>query len=148
MRKTTFSRALAFDFGHKRIGVAFAQSITGVAKPIDVVKNQEGTPDFAHIQRLIDTWQPDTFVVGLPLNMAGKPMFTTNLAKKLAALIEKQFPLPTHLIDERLTTKAAREAIFDQGGYKALQTQSVDAYAAKLILESWIQANKPDTEPR
>ena len=40
-------------------------------------------------------------------------------------------------MDERLTTKDAREQLFNQGGYKALQSGQVDRVAAQLILENW-----------
>jgi len=47
--------------------------------------------------------------------------------------------LPVHFVDERLTTKAAREMIFEHGGYKQLQKAEIDALAAALILEQWLQ---------
>jgi putative Holliday junction resolvase len=46
-----------------------------------------------------------------------------------------------HETDERLTTKDARERLFNQGGYKALQDGQVDSVAAQLILQNWFEEN-------
>ena len=62
---------MAFDFGTQRIGIAIGQRITAGAQPLNPIKARDGIPDWDGLQRLIDEWQPDAFVVGLPLNMDG-----------------------------------------------------------------------------
>ena len=45
---------LAFDFGHRRIGIAVGQQVTGSANPLGIVSNSDDGPDWREISRLID----------------------------------------------------------------------------------------------
>jgi putative Holliday junction resolvase len=77
-------------------------------------------------------------VVGIPLNMDGSEQPLTARAKLFAEVLKERYALPLFEIDERLTTKAAREELFTEGGFKALQAGQVDSKAAQLILQSWL----------
>lgn len=129
---------LGFDFGMKRIGVAVGQTITKTARPLTMIPAIDGTPNLDMLTKLIKTWQPAALVVGIPLNMDGTEQKTTHAARQFAEMLRTRFQLPVHEIDERLTTKAARENLFEEGGYKALQNRQVDSVAAQLILQNWL----------
>lgn len=130
-------RLMAFDFGMKRMGVAIGQTLTRSATPLETLSMKDGVPVWENILRLIQRWKPDALIVGIPLNMDGTDQPITHTARNFAANLAEKTELPVHQMDERLTTKAAREQLFSEGGYKALQNGQVDAYAAKLILENW-----------
>jgi putative Holliday junction resolvase len=132
--------ALAFDYGLKRIGVAVGQAVTRTANPCAVLSAQEGIPRWEEIQALIDEWHPQVLVVGIPLNMDGTEQPFTARAKKFANRLEGRFGLPVYGADERQTTVEARAQLFEEGGYKALSKSSVDAQAAKIMLEAWLRA--------
>lgn len=132
--------ALAFDYGLKRIGVAVGQAVTRTANPCTVLHAVDGIPHWEQIQALIDEWHPEVLVVGIPLNMDGTEQPFTARAKKFANRLEGRFGLPVYGADERQTTIEARAQLFDEGGYKALSNQSVDAQAAKIMLEAWLRA--------
>lgn len=136
-----YNRLIAFDYGTKRIGSAYGQAITGQARPLEPIKNSDQGPHWQTIENLIKKWGPEALIVGLPLNMDGTEQNTSSLAREFAEQLAR-FKLPVHLIDERLSTTAAKEALFEEGGYRALQKQSVDCMAAKIILESWISQNR------
>lgn len=129
---------LGFDFGMKRIGVAVGQTVTKTARPLTVIKATEGKPQLDALAKLIKTWRPSALVVGIPLNMDGTEQAVTIAARGFAELLRDKFQLPVYEMDERLTTKAARESLFEEGGYKALQNGQVDPVAAQLILENWL----------
>jgi putative Holliday junction resolvase len=131
---------LGFDFGTKSIGVAVGQEITSSASPLQALKARDGIPNWDHIEAVIDEWQPDLVVVGLPLNMDGTPQPVTFAAKKFANRIASRYGLPVETQDERLSTVDARAQLFAQGGYKNLTKGNVDNLSAKLILESWFEA--------
>ncbi|KPJ68201.1 MAG: Holliday junction resolvase [Coxiella sp. DG_40] len=131
---------LGFDFGLKRIGIAVGQSITMSATPLSTI-NVRNTSHWKAIAKLITTWKPHALIVGIPVNMDGSEQPITKQARRFAKQLYDQFHLPVHQVDERLTTKAAREKIYETGGYKALQKAAIDSIAAKLILESWIREN-------
>ena len=133
---------LGFDYGRRRIGVAVAQELTGTASPLATVATmQSGKPDWGAIEKLVQTWRPDALVVGIPLNMDGTDQPLTHDARAFANTLKDQYNLPVFEVDERLTTKDARERLFAEGGYKALQTGQVDQVAAQLILQNWFATN-------
>jgi len=125
--------ALGFDFGTHRIGTACGQSITGTASPLPILQARDGIPDWQQIQRLIDTWQPDLLVVGLPYNMDGSDGELLPRALKFANRLHGRFHLPCYGIDERLSSHAAEELA---GGWRP-GDEPIDSLAAQLILESW-----------
>jgi putative Holliday junction resolvase len=129
---------LAFDFGTKSIGVAVGQEITGTASPLSALKATDGIPNWDIVARLFAEWQPHIAVVGLPLNMDGSNQHVTFSAKKFANRLSAKYHLPVETVDERLTTVDAKAQLFDMGGYKKLNKQSIDNASACLIFESWI----------
>ena len=60
-------RVCAFDFGSKNIGVAVGQSLLRTAEPIAVIQAKDGRPSWDEIGHLLEQWQPDFLLVGLPL---------------------------------------------------------------------------------
>jgi putative Holliday junction resolvase len=129
---------LGFDFGMKRIGVAVGQTVTKTARPLAVIQASGGKPELTSLSKLVKTWQPSALVVGIPLNMDGTEQPITGVARRFAQLLRDRFHLPVYEVDERLTTKAARENMFAEGGYRALQNGQVDSVAAQLILQNWL----------
>ena len=128
---------LGFDFGTKRIGVAVGQTVTKTARPLCTIHAKNGEPQWNELNKIIKTWQPNAIIVGIPLNMDGTEQLLTQRAKQFANSLQEHYQIPVHGIDERLTTKNAREQLFSKGGYKALQKGQVDSVAAQLILETW-----------
>ncbi|MGL5699979.1 MAG: Holliday junction resolvase RuvX [Kluyvera sp.] len=128
---------LAFDFGTRSIGVAIGQRITGTARPLAALKAQDGTPDWNAVGRLLKEWQPDTVIVGLPLNMDGTEQPLTARARNFANKIHGRFGVAITLHDERLSTVEARAGLFEHGGFRALDKGSVDSASAVVILESY-----------
>lgn len=132
---------IGFDFGMKRIGVAIGQTITQSARPLDTIQAKEGQPNWQAIDNLFKKWMPEAIVVGIPLNMDGTDQRMSQHARQFAASLRDRYQLPVHEMDERLTTKDAREQLFNQGGFKALQGGQVDRVAAQLILQNWFAEN-------
>lgn len=135
----TMAIVIGFDFGTTSIGVAVGQDITGTAHPLTVFKAQNGIPNWQKIEKLLDEWQPDYIVVGLPLNMDGSVQLLTTKAQKFAGRLHDRFSYQVKLHDERLTTVEAKSHIFKHGGYRALQKNRVDSTSAVIILESWFE---------
>ncbi|KAA6185376.1 Holliday junction resolvase RuvX [Thiohalocapsa marina] len=133
---------LGFDFGTKKIGVAVGQTVSGTATPLMTIRYRGHKPDWARIEALVGEWQPEAAVVGLPFRMDDTEEDWTDRIRRFARQLQGRFGLAVHLVDERLTTLAAERHYAEQGqaGLRALQRQPdlVDAYAAKLILETWL----------
>ncbi len=125
---------IGFDFGPRKIGVAIGQTITATAAPLTTLRSHDDRPDWPRIEALIREWQPEAAVVGLPYNMDDTETVIAPLARRFARQVQGRFGLPVHLVDERLTTLAARQIL----GRKATSREVVDAMAAKLLLETWL----------
>ena len=135
---------LGFDYGTRQIGVAVGQMITGQARELCTLKAQNGVPDWSRVEALVREWQPDAMVVGLPLNMDGTPSDMSALAEKFARRLNGRFNVPVHTHDERLTTFEAKGERMARGGQRgSYRDNPVDAIAAKLLLQGWLDAH-PD----
>ena len=97
----TTQTIMGIDFGTGSIGFAVGQSLTGTASPIGAVKAKDGTPNWDDIKKLLDEWQPELVVVGLPLNMDGTEQPMTQRAKKFAYRVHGRFGVAVTTHDER-----------------------------------------------
>lgn len=131
------STVLAFDFGTRKIGVASGQSVTGSGSPLGAIACRAQAPDFDRIAGLLAEWQPDALVVGLPLNMDGSESELSQRARRFARQLEGRFGKPVYLVDERLSTREARDRMGDQ--YRGGPDERVDSLAAVLMIESYFQ---------
>jgi len=129
---------LGFDYGLQRIGVAVGQFITGTATALATVRSRNGIPDWSMIEELIETWQPDALVVGLPLHADGSESEFTRSVKRFVHQLEDRFKLPVYPMDERLSSHAAAQSRAD--GNPAPGSREIDALAAREILRSWLES--------
>jgi len=125
---------IGLDFGVRRIGVAVGQSLTSSASPLTTLSARDGRPDWEVLSRLIQQWAAQGLIVGLPLNMDDTEAELVPRVRRFARQLEGRFHLPVHLVDERLTSLEA-ERYLDA---RRRRQGDVDAYAAKLILETWL----------
>ncbi|MGP1929017.1 MAG: Holliday junction resolvase RuvX [Arsenophonus sp. NC-WZS1-MAG3] len=128
---------IAFDFGTLSIGIAIGQKITATASPLTAIKAKDGKPNWLGIEKIIQEWQPELAIVGLPLNMDGTEEPISNQVRKFANRFYGRFSIKVRLHDERLTTIEARAQLFNQGGYRALNKSKIDSISAVILLESW-----------
>ena len=131
---------IGFDFGTQSIGVACGQNVTMTAQALDAIPAKNGQPDWQQVEALIKQWQPIALVTGLPLNMDGSEQEMTARARKFAKRLHGRFGLPSHTVDERLTTVEARATLFETSGYRGLEKGKVDSEAARILLESWLKS--------
>jgi putative holliday junction resolvase len=129
---------LAFDYGTKNIGVASAQTITKTANSLPGLKAKDGIPDWNQIEKLLAEFKPDLVLVGLPLNMDGSESELSTRAKKFANRIHGRFGVKVEMIDERLSSFAAKGEVISQGGSRDYKHNPVDSIAARILLEDWL----------
>lgn len=123
---------LAFDFGQKRTGVAYASRLLGQAQPQGTV-NASGEARWPLIAGHIERWQPDAFVVGVPYHPDGAAHENTALAKKFARQLHGRFALPVFEVDERYSTTEAKSGA----------AADVDAASACVILDQFLRNLTP-----
>lgn len=132
---------LSFDYGTQHIGLALGEKRLSSARPLTVVTNRNGTPDWELIQSCVDQWDPSDLIVGWPLTEDGEEQSLCNHVRGFAKRLKRKFNLPVHFVDERFTSSAAQEHIrlMRQSGQRKRRSThtDVDGVAAALILETW-----------
>ena len=134
--------ARAFDFGTRRIGVAVGTEMLGTATPLVPLHVRDGIPDWNVVNRLIEEWQPDLFVVGLPLELDGSETLMCSRARKFGKRLYGRYGKPLEMWDERGSTKAAKGLARERGHRGNYRDDGVDGLAAQLILESWFASQR------
>lgn len=139
---------LSFDYGDKTIGVAVGNTVTGQAHPLTTVRVIRGQVQWPVISKLIEEWAPVTLVVGLPLKMDGSDNPVTPKARKFGNRLNGRYNLPVHMVDERLTTRAARTELYNAGVVEKRHKPVLDKLAAQSILQTYLsEQTEPKIEP-
>ena len=126
-------RVLAFDYGLRHIGVASGQTITGSASPLPELRANRGEPEWPAVVKLVREWRPDVLLVGLPLNMDDTDNAITVRARAFAVALRRHTGLDVRLVDERLSTRAAHDAL---GAGR--EHRHHHGMAACVIAETWL----------
>lgn len=129
---------LGFDFGLKNIGVAVGQELTQTANPLTVIKARDGIPDWDEIKALLDQWQPQLLIVGLPLKMDDSEQEMTAASRRFGNRLHGRFQIPVEWQDERLSTYEALAQLGIRNKMQSNNRGDVDRISAQLILQSWL----------
>ena len=129
---------LGIDWGEKRIGLAFADSI-GVALPVNPAVSSSKRKRFLQIENLIKERSINEIVVGYPLNMSGSVGFKAKEVDLFIAELERRFHLPVHRGDERLSSHSVEQGLKIQKKKPSRQSGEIDSRAAALILQDFIE---------
>ena len=121
---------LGFDFGEWKIGVAVGQTLTSTATGLCILKSPNKKPDWTAIAELIEEWQPQALVVGVPVTMHGEEQEMTVYARKFARQLHGRFKIPVYEADERLSTREAQNRLGTE--------KNIDHIAAEVILHGWL----------
>lgn len=132
-------RILAFDYGLKRTGLA-------VSDPLKIIATPLGTVETAKLASWLDQYLKnevvESFVVGLPSMLSGADTHATVPVQQFIAKLKEIYPdIPVETIDERLSSREARQSIIDGGaGKKKRQDKKLlDTVSATLILQTHLQ---------
>ncbi|MDO4302310.1 MAG: Holliday junction resolvase RuvX [Bacillota bacterium] len=134
-------RIMGLDYGSKTVGVAISDPLLITAQGIEIIRRKEENKlrqTLARIEALIQEYQVEQIVLGLPKNMndtsGPRAMVTLEFKEKL----ERRTGLPVHTWDERLTTVAADRAMEEAGIRRENRKEYVDKIAAVFILQGYL----------
>lgn len=133
-----FRRFMGFDFGLRRIGVAFVSLPGNGAQGIATVRNGPSGLDWDALDHLIADWDPDALVIGLPVNMDGSPGPMTPRARRFGNRLAGRYHLHPYFMDERLSSFAAEEELRESGLPASKRAKLLDQTAAQMILDSFL----------
>lgn len=132
-------RILSIDYGMKRTGIAVTDPLRIIAKPLIVVPTDDLD---VWLENYLKLETVDIIVVGMPLRHSGENTHATiPVLEYLVKLKEKYPAMPIDTMDERLTSKMARQSLIDSGVPKNKRKVkgSLDSVSAALILQSYLQ---------
>lgn len=127
------------DLGAKRVGVAVSDSDQRLAMPATtLVRTGDRPREHRALVDLVGEYEAVGVVFGLPLSLSGAEGRAASGARAEVAQVGRLLPVPTDLVDERLTTVEASGAMRAAGRSARRQRQVVDQVAAAVLLQSWL----------
>lgn len=137
---------LAIDAGAARIGVARCDPGGLLATPLTTISRGPG--DLDRIASLVAAERAIEVIVGLPTGLSGQEGAAAAGARAFAAsLAARLAPVPVRLVDERLTTVIAHDALRQSGRGSRARRPVVDQAAAALILQGALDAERSTGQP-
>lgn len=131
-------RYLGIDLGRATVGLALADDVLRTATPLHTIRRSGEASDLEALRRVVEEYEVETVIVGLPLNMDGTEGPSARLARTWAKRLEGTLGLPIELRDERLSTFEAEQRLRERGLTARDQRAVIDAEAAAVILQSWL----------
>jgi len=128
---------LALDYGERRIGVAVGELELELAHPLATLSAASDRQRLAAVETLVKAWSPALLVLGLPVHLDGSEHQLASRCQRFAAKLRARFGLPTHLVDERLTSATASLALAEAGVRGRRQKAVLDQVAAQHILQAF-----------
>jgi len=131
---------IALDVGTRTIGIARAQSASGIATPHSTLSRQGVKKDTAKLVHILNELKVELVVVGLPYELDDSEGRSARLARQIGEAIVEATGVEVQYQDERYSTVVAEEKLI-ASGYSGRQRKSIiDQAAAAVILDDWIKA--------
>ncbi len=134
------ARILAIDYGGKRTGLAVTDPLQIIATGLSTIESKELIP---YLKKYFLTEAVELIIIGLPKNWDDSDTHGTPLAEAAIKKLQKSFPqIPLKTVDERYTSKMAKDAML-QMGMKKKDRQikgNVDIIAATIILQEYLHS--------
>jgi len=129
------SAVLALDVGEKRIGLAAADGIVRIARPLGVIEVDGKELDA--VARFIAEEKAENIVIGYPRNQSGEPTAQTAFVESFKDRLSQVTDVDIFFQDESLTSVLAEERLRSYG--KPYAKGDIDALAAVIILEDYLE---------
>ncbi|MDQ6904565.1 MAG: Holliday junction resolvase RuvX [Bacteroidota bacterium] len=134
------ARILCIDYGLKRTGIAVTDPLQIIATGLTTINTSELFP---FLKKYFMQEQVELIVIGEPKNLDNSDTHATPLVKAAIVKLQKEFPnMPLKTVDERYTSKMARQAMLEMGMKKKdrRNKRTVDEIAATIMLQEYMQS--------
>lgn len=140
-------RVMALDVGHKRIGVALSDPGQILASSLQVIERKGQQQDLAAVVQLVQEHEVGKIIVGYPRSLDGTVGQQAKVVERYVAVLEEKLgdlslDVPVVLWDERLSTAAADRLMVEAGRKSRERRKRIDAVAAAVILQDYLDASK------
>jgi putative Holliday junction resolvase len=135
---------LAIDYGRRRIGLALSDESGLTARPLGILPRTNRRHDVVRLRELCRSHAVGSIVVGWPIHLDGTPGTMAAEAARFAERLRKQLGLPVDLLDERLSSWEAEQAISARVPRKGAslgksrKRKTLDDLAAAVILRDYL----------
>lgn len=133
-------RIMALDVGDRRIGVAISDPTKTLAKPLTVIERGSQKEDLARIAQLVQEHEVEEVIVGYPRSLNGKSYGQAKRIEDFALPLSRKLDVQVAFWDERFSTVSAEELMRKMGLSKEERREKVDAIAAAVILQDFLDA--------
>ena len=140
-------RLLGLDVGDARVGVAVSDPTGTVATPVSVLDARTLDADLRPLARLVEDYEAEAIVVGLPLTLSGEEGPQALAVRERAERWSGRLGTPLVFWDERLTTSQARRSLSEAGLDERASRKAVDMVAAALILQTYLDSRRDGETP-
>ena len=135
-------KIMGIDYGDARTGVAISDLLCSIVGTTTVIHSRKDEKTIAEIQKLIAENGVGEIVVGLPKNMDGSEGPRAEVCRAFAGQLKEATGLPVAMWDERRTTVEAHNILSEHNYHGKKRKNTVDAVAASLILEGYLNFKK------
>lgn len=131
-------RIMGLDVGDKTIGVAVSDPLGIMAQGITTIRRIGLKKDLEALESIIDEYNVNKIVVGLPKNMNNSIGPQGKKVLKFVNKLENKFKIDVILQDERLTTVSAERVLIEGDMSRKKRKEVIDKVAATYILQSYL----------
>ena len=137
-------RILGIDYGEARVGIAITDALNITAQGLETIqRNNSDKVVLRRLDEILQKYEVDTIVVGLPLNMNGTMSERAEITEKFVHKLKCKYnQIKIEVIDERLTTVAAHKTMNFLDVNKNKKRDIVDTISAVYILETYLNKLK------
>ena len=135
-------RIMGIDYGDARTGIAFSDLLCSIVGSTTVIHSRKPEKTLEEIVKLAKEHDAGEIVMGLPRNMDGSEGPRAELCREFAARVEEATGLKVTLWDERRTTVEAHNILSEHNYHGKKRRNTMDAVAASLILEGYLNFKK------
>ena len=133
-------RKLGIDYGDSRVGIAISDALGITAQGLETIHHNENDKIvLKRLEEILEQYEVDTFVIGMPFNLNGDSSQRVEITKKFINKLKCKFnKIKIVEIDERLTTVAAHKTMNLLDINKRNKKNILDTISAVYILEMYI----------
>ena len=131
-------RIIGLDVGTKTIGVAVSDIMGWTAQGVTTVKRSDPDSDVAEIKKLIDEFEAEQVMIGLPLNMNGSAGPSVDMVRQFGDQLEAEISIPIVYRDERMSTMAAERYLLEGDVSRKKRKKVIDKMAAVFVLQGYL----------
>jgi putative Holliday junction resolvase len=132
------ARIICIDYGGKRTGIAVTDPLQIIATGLTTIDTKDFIP---FLKEYFSREQVEKILIGWPLNLDDTATHATSLVEQAIKQLHKHFPaIPVEKVDERFTSKLAKEAMFEMGLKKKQRRDKklLDEIAATMMLQEYL----------